>query len=150
MRLLEPGLLLLQSAFRSGPIQSLGVHSDTACLRSAAIVDISQSLSLFAHLVDAHSFNEMDRVFTPSMQLSLPEEGFRNVSGLRAFEDALRNYAVWPMQHAIMQPLVDLHGEGHTAHARSFVVATIFDGYDPEKAKPEEIEYGWYDGPLPI
>ncbi|KAG5204592.1 SnoaL-like domain-containing protein [Trichophyton interdigitale] len=114
---------------------------EVAAIRS----EVGQGVSLFCLLVDEHRFDEMNKVFTsPNVHVDLPEDGFRNLNSLDTFVRNLYTYADYPFQHAIGVPVVEVEKSMTVAHATSPLIATIFDGYDGEKAVANEAEYGFY------
>ena len=122
--------------------QPITRHCNEACRRAAAISAVGENLTLYAHLVDLHQWHQMHRVFIPTMYLSMPEPHFEDIRSLDQFQAALRDYATWNMQHAIMNPLVQFDEHYTHAHAETHFIGTIFDRDDPKEARPEEVEYG--------
>lgn len=125
------------------PLASNSIPHD---LKIAAIrSEVAQGVSLFCLLVDEHRFDEMAKVFTsPEASINLPEDGFRNLTSLDTFERNLHTYADYPFQHLIGVPVVEVDESLAVAHATSPLIATVFDGYNGEKARPNEVEYGLY------
>lgn len=122
----------------SGPTPSQLQH---AVIRS----EVAQGVSLFSLLIDQHRFDEMDKVFTsPLAYIDLPEDGFRNLTRLNTFVSNLYTDADYPFQHSIGVPVVEIEDSMTVAHVASPLIATVFDGYDGEKATPNEAEYGLY------
>ncbi|CEJ60167.1 hypothetical protein PMG11_08752 [Penicillium brasilianum] len=129
-----------QHPLRAGSLSTLR-QLEVAAIRSEA----GQGVSLFCLLVDEHRFDEMGKVFTsPDVHIDLPEDGFRNLTKLDTFVRNLYIYADYPFQHAIGVPYVEVEESMTVAHATSPLIATIFDGYDGEKALANEVEYGFY------
>lgn len=150
MKLSTVELLLVQAAltWASPHQQPLWAPSSSTFrqLEAAAIrSEVAQGVSLFCLLVDEHRFTEMDKVFTfPEVYINLPEDGFRHLTRLDTFVQNLYTYADYPFQHTIGVPVVEVEESMTVAHVTSPLIATIFDSYNGEIARPNGAEYGLY------
>lgn len=123
---------------------SLATHeaaSSNVLYRSAAIVDITQTVSLFAVLLDDHAYHDLDRVFTVNATADFNATGIPVCHGLPAIIARLEDLKDAPSMMAISTQYVDLHTPPVTARAVSYVTGNMFT---PGWTEPSFTEYGKY------
>lgn len=109
--------------------------------RSAAILDITQTVSLFAVLLDDHAYNDLYRVFTDNATADFNATGIPVCHGLPAIIARLEDLKDAPSMMAISTQYVDLHTPPVTARAISYVTGNMFT---PGWTEPSFTEYGKY------
>ena len=92
---------------------------------AASIANISQTLSLFAHLVDGKQYSQLDLIFTPDAAANFSLPGQPVLHGLPAITRELQLLENVTSQHSISTTYVTLRSES-AAEASSYLVGSFF------------------------
>lgn len=128
-----PSLLLAPLSLLSPTPSSLSTLA-----RTAAIVDISNTIALFALLLDTHDYARLHLVFTPSAVADFNATGVPICRGLPAIQQRLADLADAPSQMALSTQYVNVSSPT-AADATTYVVGTMFT---PGWSEPSFVEYG--------
>lgn len=111
-----------------------------AVSRAVAIVDITQTMSLFAVLLDDHAYSDLGRVFTLNATADFNATGIPVCEGLPAIIERLEDLRDAPSMMAISTQFVEVQSP-LAARAVSYVTGNMFT---PGWTEPSFTEYGKY------
>ncbi|KOS39740.1 hypothetical protein ACN38_g9428 [Penicillium nordicum] len=137
--LTELSRLLASFQILSSTPTSCSASQDAVC-RAVAIVDITQTMSLFAVLLDDHAYADLGRVFTLNATADFNTTGVLVCEGLPAIIERLENLRNAPSMMAISTQFVEVQLPV-TARAVSYVTGNMFT---PGWTEPSFAEYGKY------
>ena len=107
LSLLSTGALLL--FLFSAAVMASETNSSLDGARVSDILEIKQTMNLFAILVDRHQYSELSQVFTPDVVADLGTPSSNNLSGLSTITDFLTNtLGKITGQHAYSTQFVDI------------------------------------------
>ena len=93
---------------------------------AAAIVDIQQTLTLFAYSVDTQDYSLLASVFTPDVTANFSEPGAEDVVGLPALQAALKHSLTGLKSQHTLDTLQVQFASDKKATATMYLVATFF------------------------
>ncbi|KAJ6133481.1 hypothetical protein N7471_008696 [Penicillium samsonianum] len=114
--------------------------SQDAVSRAVAIVDITQTMSLFALLLDDHAYTDLGRVFTVNATADFNATGIPVCEGLPAIIERLEDLRDASSMMAISTQFVEVQSSV-AARATSYVTGNMFT---PGWTEPSFTEYGKY------
>ncbi|KAJ5122692.1 hypothetical protein N7526_009629 [Penicillium atrosanguineum] len=114
--------------------------SQDAVSRAVAIVDITQTMSLFAVLLDNHAYADLGRVFTLNATADFNATGIPVCEGLPAIIERLEDLRDAPSMMAISTQFVEVQLPV-AARATTYVTGNMFT---PGWTEPSFTEYGKY------
>lgn len=137
---------LVQGLAAIQPFSTSASHNaaTSALHRTSTIIDITQTVSLFAVLLDDHAYSELGRVFTVNATADFNATDVPVCHGLPAIIARLEDLKDAPSMMAISTQYVDVHTPPVTAQAISYVTGNMFT---PGWMEPSFTEYGKYECP---